>query len=76
MSEEITNIHLSDAVGEIKKLLPGQGQLPLKQFLNHIKGYRGIVTLEVSPFSLEFWSRKRVKENLKRSFNFISENLN
>jgi sugar phosphate isomerase/epimerase len=50
----IINIHFSDARGFQEHLWPGQGELPLEDFVRALKekGYCSLLTLEVAPTSL------------------------
>jgi sugar phosphate isomerase/epimerase len=55
--------------------IPGEGDLPLVVFLERLKkdGYDGIITVEVSPFSLRAWRPGRVRENLRRCLDFVRD---
>jgi sugar phosphate isomerase/epimerase len=55
--------------------MPGSGYLPLRDFLRELKarGYRGPITYEVSPLSLQFWSPRRVEANLRACVDFVRE---
>ena len=57
--------------------IPGDGDLPLREFLEHLRGdsYAGLLTLEVSPFALEAWSPSRVKSKLIRCLDFVHDHL-
>jgi sugar phosphate isomerase/epimerase len=52
--------------------LPGEGYLPLKEFLRRLaaQNYRGPITYELSPVSLEIWSPRRAEEKLRASVEF------
>lgn len=52
--QHIKNIHFSDARGLKEHLFPGQGELPLKQFIAKLKEkkYKQLLTLEVGPACL------------------------
>lgn len=65
----IKAIHLSDLDRQKKwphndHLVPGQGNLPLKEFLEYLKHDRfsGIIVLELSPFLSKAIGRKRIAE--------------
>lgn len=76
LKSRIINIHLSNTKRR-KHELPYLGKIPLNKFLKFIsnRNYRNFLTLEISPFALNFWNKKRVKERLKRSINFCKENI-
>jgi sugar phosphate isomerase/epimerase len=76
LKSRIINIHISNTKRR-KHELPYLGKIPLKKFLKLISNsnYRNLLTLEISPFALNFWNKKRVKERLKRSINFCKENI-
>ncbi|MCL4460071.1 MAG: sugar phosphate isomerase/epimerase [Chloroflexi bacterium] len=81
----IGNIHLSD-LRPLPALLnrglfrpifkhhqiPGQGILPLTELLRVLANdsYGGPITLEISPWSLQIWSKKCIKEGLTHSILF------
>lgn len=84
----LANIHLSDrrdappaiASGILNSLtrehqLPGQGALPLGPFLRHLKGkgYRGAVTLELSPVALASWRSQRALQRAWSAVSFVRE---
>ncbi len=86
----LANIHLSDrrdeppaiASGILNSLtrehqLPGQGALPLGLFLQRLKakGYRGVVTLELSPVALASWRAERAKERTWHAVTFVREHV-
>lgn len=54
--------------------MPGEGYLPLGELLRCLKrdGYRGPVTVEISPFALGAWWPERVKRNLRKCLAFIN----
>ncbi len=82
----LLNIHLSDAtdsdwrLGILNSLvrdhqLPGQGTLPLTSFLHLLrrKGYRGFVTLELSPLRLFSLRRSTVQQRLAMAIEFARQ---
>jgi sugar phosphate isomerase/epimerase len=86
----LANIHLSDrreeapaiASGIINALTrehqaPGSGALPLAPFVQRLrtKGYRGAITLELSPLALSTWRGNRALERLTRAVLFVREQL-
>ena len=79
--EMVKHIHLSDFKVEkgmfVEHLPPGMGDLELKGFLKHLKisGYRGTITLEVSPRFLPDDDRDRI-EVLKNTLRELKEACN
>lgn len=86
----LSNVHFSDrreeppaiASGIMNSLmrehqLPGSGALPLALFVQRLrtKGYRGSVTLELSPVALASWRANRALERTSRAVAFIREQL-
>jgi sugar phosphate isomerase/epimerase len=86
----LANIHFSDrreeppaiASGIINSLTrehqaPGNGALPLAPFVQRLrtKGYRGAITLELSPLALTSWRRNRALVRTTRAVSFIREQL-
>ncbi len=86
----LANIHLSDrrdeppaiASGILNSLtrehqLPGSGALPLALFLQHVraKGYRGAVTLELSPVALASWRSLHALQRTWNAVSFVREHL-
>ncbi|MGI8858371.1 MAG: sugar phosphate isomerase/epimerase family protein [Thermomicrobiales bacterium] len=86
----LANIHFSDrreeppaiAAGLVNSLtrehqLPGAGALPLASFVQRLrtKGYRGAITLELSPVALAPWRARRAIERTTRAVTFIREIL-
>ena len=86
----VANIHLSDrrdeppaiASGIVNSLtrnhqLPGQGALPLGMFLQRLraKGYRGAVTLELSPVALTSWRGHAALDRTWGAVSFVREHL-
>lgn len=57
--------------------IPGEGDLPLLKFLQRLRAdsYAGLLTLEVSPFALQAWWPRRVRENLIRCLDFVRKPL-
>ena len=55
--------------------MPGEADLPLVAFLERLKkdGYDGVITVEVSPFSLRAWRPGLVRENLRRCLDFVRD---
>lgn len=83
LGSRVVNIHLSDYIPRpiprssalLSSLfsdhqLPGKGVLPLEEFRQQLlaEGYRGIVTLEVSPLALPTLNPPRLQHTLKNSF--------
>jgi sugar phosphate isomerase/epimerase len=90
LASRLVNVHLSDFRSGLSipawfnlhsyfkhHQLPGDGDLPLLPLLKRLRGdgYQGLITVEVSPFALEAWRPRRVKENLKRSLEFVRDAL-
>ena len=86
----VANIHLSDrrdeppaiASGILNSLtrshqLPGEGALPLGMFLQRLraKGYRGAVTLELSPVALASWRRQPALARTKSAVAFVRDHI-
>ena len=84
----VVNVHLSDLARRrmvpdwqplytlfLHHQLPGEGALPLAQFLRTLlrDGHTGILTLEISPTALQAWSLKRVRRGLARSVRFVRQ---
>lgn len=84
------NIHLSDFLADCSippwfnmhsyfkhHQIPGEGDLPLLEFLQHLRAdsYAGLLTLEVSPFALQAWWPRRVRDNLIRCLDFVRKPL-
>jgi sugar phosphate isomerase/epimerase len=80
--ERLANIHLSDVVSMgwwdrfsyPRSILghhriPGQGGLPLRALLAELgqSGYSGLITLELSPVALRFWSRPATRRLLRET---------
>lgn len=80
--ERLVNIHLSDvvSVGRWERFsyprsilghhrLPGEGTLPLAAMLADLgrSGYDGLITLELSPVALRFWSRPATRHLLREA---------
>ena len=57
--------------------MPGDGDLPLEPLLERLRAdsYQGLVTVEVSPFALDAWHPRRVRDNLKRCLDFVNSAL-
>ena len=75
--DRIANIHLSDHYGRSQHLLPGTGNLPLKQLLNKVAddGYNGIVTLETCPEAMEYKDRSKAAQNAEAALKYIKDAL-
>ncbi len=86
----LANIHFSDrreeppaiATGLVNSLtrehqLPGTGALPLALFVQRLraKGYRGAITLELSPVALTSWHARRALDRTTRAVTFIRDIL-
>lgn len=86
LGSRLVNVHLSDFRSDLSippwfnlhsyfkhHQLPGDADLPLLPLLERLKAdsYQGLITVEVSPFALEAWSPRRVRENLMRSLEFV-----
>ncbi|MBD3182687.1 TIM barrel protein [Candidatus Poribacteria bacterium] len=73
----ISNIHISDYADGIQHMLPGKGKLPLKTFLSRISndGYKGLLTLETSPDSMEHENKEQAIQNAAESLDFIRKAL-
>jgi len=84
--ERLVNIHLSDVVsigwwdrfsyprsilGHHR--LPGAGHLPLEAMLAALgqSDYEGLITLELSPVALRFWSRSATRQRLQEAVRTI-----
>jgi sugar phosphate isomerase/epimerase len=78
----VVNVHFSDCVrrhafANWKWLqtfwqnhqIPGQGTLPLAEFMQALLkgGYGGILTVELSPLALQAWSLSRIRRGLART---------
>lgn len=88
LRDGLANIHLSDlrpvpGFLDISVLqsyikhhqLPGEGVLPLAALLQALRrdGYAGLLTLELSPLALGFWSRAHVRRRLGRAVVWMEE---
>ena len=71
------NIHLSDvawhAGGPRTHVLPGEGSLPLRQFLTALArdGYDGLITIEVHPREVGLFGHDRHMQRLKQALNLV-----
>jgi len=74
LKSRVINIHLSNTRRR-KHEPPYLGKIPLKEFLKFIikNGYNNFLTLEISPIALNIWSKRRVKDRLKRSIDFCKK---
>lgn len=52
---------------------PGSGLLPLRGFLREldVRGYKGPITYELSPFPLKFWSPRKAEQRLRECVEFV-----
>lgn len=88
--DRIANVHLSDfvpgslRVGRsffasyfVEHQVPGQGILPLGEFLQRLArdGYRGLVTMEANPLAMNVWSPRRFKAALSHSLAFCRRHV-
>jgi sugar phosphate isomerase/epimerase len=86
LQSRMVNVHLSDFRTELSippwfnmhsyfkhHQLPGDGDLPLREFLDRLRAdrYDGPVTVEVSPFALRAWRPGRAREHLARCLEFV-----
>ncbi len=57
--------------------LPGEGDLPLREFLARLKqdGYDGTINLEIGPAALQIWSPRKTRQRLAQARRFITEAL-
>jgi len=71
----IANIHLSDYDGTTQHLLPGRGNLPLKEFLGMIKDdkYDGLITLETQPSAIGAKDMQKAISNAKYCISYIRD---
>ena len=55
--------------------MPGTGIVPLHEFIARLgqDGYKGCITLEVTPYALQAWSSQRAKSNLRRGASFVRQ---
>lgn len=74
LKSRVINIHISNTKRR-KHEPPYIGKIPLKEFLKFIlkNSYNNFLTLEISPIALNIWSKRRVKDRLKRSINFCKK---
>jgi sugar phosphate isomerase/epimerase len=85
LGSRLVNVHLSDFRQNLSipswfnlhsyfkhHQVPGDADLPLLPLLRRLRrdSYRGLITIEVSPFALEIWRPGRVRDNLKRCLDF------
>lgn len=86
----VANIHLSDRHDEPPAIassivnaltrdhqVPGHGALPLGMFLQRLqaKGYRGAVTLELSPVALASWRRQTALARTQSAVSFVRDHI-
>ena len=57
--------------------LPSDGDVSLLELLHRLKAdsYEGLITLEVSPFALQVWRPRRVRDNLLKCLGFVQQAL-
>jgi sugar phosphate isomerase/epimerase len=73
----LRNVHLSDVVWRgahpRTHVLPGEGELPLRQFLARIAddGYDGLVTLEIHPRYVGLLNTARVERRMGQALEFV-----
>jgi sugar phosphate isomerase/epimerase len=74
LKERIIHVHLSDFDGR-EHLLPGDGHLPLAEFLKQLvqDGFEDTITLEVGPEVLEAEDEGRVLAHLRQARRFLRE---
>lgn len=55
--------------------LPGDGEADLRSFLRRLRrrGYRGAVTLELSPVAIHAWHPRKATELVRRSVDYVRE---
>jgi sugar phosphate isomerase/epimerase len=53
--------------------MPGAGVLPLAEFVRRLvgDGFRGALTLEVSPTAIQAWSLSRIRQGLTEAIGFV-----
>lgn len=88
--ERLVNIHLSDVAAPAwwgrfsypRSIFghhrpPGAGNLPLHSMLAELgrSGYDGLITLELSPVALRFWSRAQTRRILQQSLSYTRQAL-
>jgi sugar phosphate isomerase/epimerase len=88
--ERLVNIHLSDVAAAAwwdrfsypRSIFghhrpPGAGSLPLRPMLAELgrSGYDGLITLELSPVALRFWSRAQTLRILQQSLSYCRQAL-
>lgn len=75
----VRHIHLSDEYNGREHLFPGEGTLPLGNFLSELNRSRfdGIVVMELHPFALHAGrSDEKVRDRIHRAAAFCREHLN
>lgn len=88
LADKIKYIHFSDNNPKLHKdrpssledrhLAPGKGKLPLRKFLRHLKksGYKGIISIELIPDSIEAEKGEKVAiKNLQKARGFVEKYL-
>ena len=57
--------------------LPGEGDLPLAEFLARLKrdDYDGAVNLEIGPAALRIWSSRKTRQRLSQAREFVAQAL-
>lgn len=75
--DRIENIHLSDHDGRSQHLLPGTGNLPLKELIAQAisDGYNGLITLETCPAAMEYEDKAKAAQNAEMGLRYIRDAL-
>jgi len=75
--DRIANIHISDYNGEKQHLLPGEGNLPLKELLSRLRfdNYDGVITLETHPAVMEPKNMPKAIQRAKQGLSYIKDAL-
>ncbi len=75
--DRIENIHLSDHDGRHQHLLPGTGNLPLKELIAQAisDGYNGLITLETCPTAMEYEDKAKAAQNAEMGLRYIRDAL-
>lgn len=78
LSATVRHIHLSDEYNGREHLFPGEGTLPLGDFLSELdrSGYAGIVVVELHPFALHAGrSDEKVRDRIHQAAAFCRRHL-
>jgi sugar phosphate isomerase/epimerase len=85
LKQRLANVHLSDVARNrfcppshlmlsllVHHRLPERGQLPLRELLRRLAAddYMGLVTFEISPTAMSFWSFRRMAAELRDALDF------